>query len=130
MVSLKGTPFVEAMTLTCVRWAVASPLRSCQGEERMRERGVPVDHATINRWAVQSRARLEAACHRRQRPAWRRGRLDEAYTRVRGHWCDLYRASAQRCSPDGAAGRAGGQALPDQGAPPPRGARDDGQGWQ
>jgi hypothetical protein len=32
-----------------VRWSVASPVRDRHGEARMEERGVPVDHATIQR---------------------------------------------------------------------------------
>jgi putative transposase len=61
-------------------------------EELMQERGVAVDHATINRWVLKYSPRLEAAFHRRKRPVWRSWRLDETYIRVRGRWCDLYRA--------------------------------------
>jgi putative transposase len=37
------------MILTCMRWYVAYPLSYRHVEELMEERGVPVDHATINR---------------------------------------------------------------------------------
>jgi putative transposase len=37
------------MILTCLRWYVAYPLSYRHVEELMEERGVPVDHATINR---------------------------------------------------------------------------------
>ena len=36
----------------------------------MEERGVKVDHATINRWVLKYRPQLEDACHRRKRPVW------------------------------------------------------------
>ena len=38
--------------LTCVRWYVACPLSLRHIEEMMAERGVPVDHATVHRWAI------------------------------------------------------------------------------
>jgi transposase-like protein len=48
-VSFKGAHFVKDVILTCVRWYVAYPLGYRQVEELMQERGVPIDHATINR---------------------------------------------------------------------------------
>ncbi len=51
-----------------VRWSVASPCSSRHVEERLEERGVPIDHATIQRWVVPYRLLLEKALHRRQRP--------------------------------------------------------------
>jgi hypothetical protein len=52
MVSFKGTHFEKDMILTCVRWYVAYPLSYRQLEELMQERGVSVDHSTINRWML------------------------------------------------------------------------------
>jgi putative transposase len=49
MVSFEGTLFPKAMILTCVRSSVAYPLSYRHAEELMRERGVPVNHATVNR---------------------------------------------------------------------------------
>jgi putative transposase len=43
---------VRDIILTCVRWYPAYPLSSRQVEELMEERGVSVDHATINRWVL------------------------------------------------------------------------------
>jgi putative transposase len=92
MVSFKGAHFAKDIILTCIRWYVAYPLSYRQVEELMQERGVSVDHATINRWVLKYSPQLEAAFHRRKRPVWRSWRLDETYIRVRGRWCDLYRA--------------------------------------
>jgi hypothetical protein len=86
MVSFKGTHFAKDVILTCVRWYVAYPLSYRQIEELMQERGVVVDHATINRWVLKYSLRLEAAFHRRKRPVWRSCRMDETYIKVRGHW--------------------------------------------
>jgi putative transposase len=58
----------------------------------MAERGVRLDHATIQRWVVQYSPLLEEALHRRKRPVWVSWRLDETYIRVTGPWRYRYRA--------------------------------------
>ena len=58
----------------------------------MREHGVPVDHATVNRWAIKYCPPLEEAFHRQKRPVWLSWRLDETNIRVKGEWRYLYRA--------------------------------------
>jgi putative transposase len=92
MVSFKGAHFVKEIILTCVRWYVAYPLSYRHVEELMHERGVSVDHATVNRWVLKYSPQLEAAFHRCKRPVWRSWRMDETYIKVRGHWRYLYRA--------------------------------------
>src|SRR5262245_64392770 len=77
MISLKGAYFVQVIILTCVRWYLAYPLSYRQVEELMQERGVSVDHATINRWLLKYSSQLEEAFHRRKHPveaagAWAR----------------------------------------------------------
>jgi putative transposase len=91
-VSFKGAHFPKDVILTCVRWYVAYPLSTRHVEELMEERGVSVDHATINRWVVKYSPHLEEAFHRRKRPVWVSWRLDETYIRVKGAWRYLYRA--------------------------------------
>jgi putative transposase len=92
MVSFKGAHFVKDIILTCVRWYVAYPLSYRQLEEMMQERGVAVDHSTINRWVLKYAPQLEAAFHRRKRPVWLSWRMDETYIKVKGQWYYLYRA--------------------------------------
>jgi len=92
MVSFKGAHFAKEIILTCVRWYLAYPLSYRQVEELLQERGVLVDHATINRWVLKYSLPLEAAFHRRKQPVWRSWRMDETYIRVKGHWRYLYRA--------------------------------------
>ena len=59
----------------------------------MKERGVGVDHSTINRWVVKYSPKLEAKfsnhCKRKVGSSWR---MDETYIKVKGKWCYLYRA--------------------------------------
>jgi transposase-like protein len=53
-------------------------------EELLEERGVPVDHATIQRWVVKYSPLLEEAFHRRKRSVWVSWRMDETYIKVKG----------------------------------------------
>jgi putative transposase len=92
MVSFKGAHFVKDIILTCVRWYVAYPLSYRQNEELMQERGVAVDHATINRWVLKYSPHLEEAFSRRKRSVWLSWRMDETYIKVQGQWGYLYRA--------------------------------------
>ena len=46
-ISFKGAHFPQEIILMGVRWYVAYPLSYRHVEELMEERGVPVDHATI-----------------------------------------------------------------------------------
>jgi putative transposase len=92
MVSFKGAHFPKDIILTCVRWYLAYPLSSRHIEELMQERGVSVDHATINRWVVKYSPQLEAAFHHRKRPVWVSWRMDETYIKIKGQWYYLYRA--------------------------------------
>jgi putative transposase len=91
-VSFKGAHFPQDIILMGVRWYVAYPLSYRHVEELMEERGVPVDHATIQRWVVKYSPPLEEAFHRRKRPVGRSWRMDETYIRVKGEWRYLYRA--------------------------------------
>jgi putative transposase len=51
-ISFKGAHGPKDIILMGIRWYVAYPLSYRQVEELLEERGVPVDHATIQRWVV------------------------------------------------------------------------------
>jgi putative transposase len=91
-VSFKGAHFPQDIILMGIRWYVAYPLSYRHVEELMEERGVPVDHATIQRWVVKYSAQLAEVFHRRKRLVGRSWRMDETYIRVKGEWRYLYRA--------------------------------------
>ena len=90
--SLKGAHFPQEIILMGVRWYLAYPLSTRHVEELMRERGVHVDHSTINRWVVKYSPQMEEAFHRRKRPVYISWRMDETYIKVKGEWRYLYRA--------------------------------------
>ncbi len=50
MIDFKGSRFGREIVLWSVRWYVAYPISDRQLEEMMEERGVEVDHSTLNRW--------------------------------------------------------------------------------
>ena len=91
-ISFKGAHFPPDVILMGVRWYVAYPLSTRHVEELMEERGVEVDHSTINRWVIKYSPQLEEAFHRHKRPVWVSWRMDETYSKGKGEWRYLYRA--------------------------------------
>ena len=59
----------------------------------MQERGICVDHSTIQRWVVHSAPALEDAFRQQHKKSvgssWR---MDETYVKIKGVWHYLYRA--------------------------------------
>jgi putative transposase len=92
MIEFKGSHFEREIILWGVRWYVAYPISYRQLEEMMDERGVGVDHATLNRWVLKYVPQLEAAFRARKRLVGTSWRLDETYVRIKGQWRYLYRA--------------------------------------
>ena len=91
-ISFKGAHFPPDVMLMGVRWYVAYPLSYRHVEELLEERGVEVDHSTINRWVIKYSPLLEEEFHRRKRPVWVSWRMDETYIKGKGQWRYLYRA--------------------------------------
>ena len=63
MIDFKGSHFERDIILWGVRWYVAYPISYRQLEEMMEERGVEVDHSTVNRWVLKYVPLLEQAFH-------------------------------------------------------------------
>ena len=89
---MKGMRFPKEIILVCIRWYAAYALSYRNLEEMMQERGVAVDHSTVNRWAIRFLPLLEKVFRRHKRPVVRSWRMDETYIKVRGQWKYLYRA--------------------------------------
>jgi putative transposase len=92
MIDFKGSHFEKEIILWGVRWYVAYPISYRQLEEMMGERGVAVDHSTLNRWVIKYAPEVEKAFRRQQRSVGTSWRMDETYVRVKGEWKYLYRA--------------------------------------
>lgn len=66
--------------LMLVRWYLAYSLSYRDVEELALERGLKVDHSTINRWVLRYAAQLEKVFRKRQkRPVGISWRMDETY---------------------------------------------------
>ena len=52
MINFSGRHFPKDVIMQGVRWYVAYSLSYRDMEELMQERGVSVDHATLNRWVI------------------------------------------------------------------------------
>ena len=92
MIDFKGSHFEKEIILWGVRWYVAYPLSYRQLEEMMQERGVAVDHSTLNRWVIKYAPGIDKQFRLRKRPVGKSWRLDETYIKVKGEWKYLYRA--------------------------------------
>ena len=88
----KGSQFERDIILGGVRWYIAYPISYRQLEEMMQERGVEVDHSSLNRWVIKYTPALDKAFRQRKRSVGTSWRLDETYIRVKGQWKYLYRA--------------------------------------
>ena len=93
MISFKQRHFKQEMILMLVRWYVASALSYRDIEELASERGLKVDHSTINRWVINYAPQLEEVFHKRHKqPVGNSWHMDETYIKVKGQWRYLYRA--------------------------------------
>ena len=92
MIEFKGSHFEREVILWGMRWYVAYPISYRQLEEMMQERGVEVDHSTLNRWVVKYVPLLDEQFRKRKRPVGSSWRMDETYVRIKGVWKYLYRA--------------------------------------
>ena len=61
-------------------------------EEIMAERGVSVDHATLNRWVEKYSPEAARVAQKRKAKTAESWRMDETYVKVSGAWMYLYRA--------------------------------------
>ena len=92
MLSFKGMRFPIDVILVCIRWHAAYPLSYRHLKEMMEERGVFVDHSTINRWAIRFLPLIEKLSRKHKRHVGTSWRMDETYVKIKGVWKYLYRA--------------------------------------
>ena len=88
----KGCHFPSEVILETVRYYLAYKLSYREIEEIQLERGVIVDHATINRWVIKFTPILEDIVRRKKKPVSASWRMDETYIKVKGKWFYYYRA--------------------------------------
>ncbi|MDO6733027.1 IS6 family transposase, partial [Marinovum sp. 2_MG-2023] len=80
------------MILNAVYFYVRFPVTCRDLEEIMAERGVDLDHATLNRWVEKYAGAISEEAYLWNSPIGRSWRMDETYVKVKGKWTYLYRA--------------------------------------
>ena len=88
----KWRHFPAEIILLNVRWYCRYPLSYRNLEEMMRERGLNVDHSTINRWVLHYGPEIDQRCRPHLKPTNDSWRVDETYVKVKKQWKYLYRA--------------------------------------
>jgi IS6 family transposase len=88
----KWRHFLPEIILLNVRWYCRYSLSYRNLEELMQERGVEVDHSTINRWVLKYAPELDKRIRPYLKPTNDSWRVDETYIKVREVWKYLYRA--------------------------------------
>ena len=88
----KWKHFKSDIILRAVRWYVAYPLSYRQVEEMLKERGLEVDHSSIQRWVVEYSPQLAKKFASHKKAVGKSWRMDETYIKVKGVWHYLYRA--------------------------------------
>jgi putative transposase len=93
VISFKQRHFKKEIILILVRWYLAYALSYRDVEELALERGLKVDHSTVQRWVVTYSPQLEANFRTKYKKqvagSWR---MDETYIKIKGKWNYLYRA--------------------------------------
>ncbi|GFO75167.1 transposase, IS6 family [Bathymodiolus platifrons methanotrophic gill symbiont] len=96
MLSFKGTHFPKDVILYAVFFYVRYGVSYRDLEEIMEERGVEVDHATLNRWVIRYSPAIAVKAKSQKRETNKSWRMDETYIKVKGQWTYLYRAVDSR----------------------------------
>ena len=92
MVDFKGSHYPKDVVLYAVFFYVRYAVSYRDLEEIMAERGVAVDHATLNRWVVKYSPLIASRVRRRKSATSHSWRMDETYIQVKGKWTDFYGA--------------------------------------
>ncbi|WP_420831722.1 IS6 family transposase [Bathymodiolus japonicus methanotrophic gill symbiont] len=92
MLSFKGTHFPKDVILYAVFFYVRYGVSYRDLEEIMEERGVEVDHATLNRWVIRYSPAIAVKAKSQKRETNKSWGMDETYIKLKGQWTYLYRA--------------------------------------
>ena len=92
MIDFKGAHYPSEVILYALFFYVRYSVSYRDLEEIMAERGVSVDHATLNRWVIRYSPRIADEAKKRKQLVASSWRMDETYIKVKGQWTYLYRA--------------------------------------
>ncbi len=80
----KGHRYPKEVILQTVRWYLVYSLSTRNLEEMLQERGITVDHCTINAWVLKFSPILAEAFQKIKRKPGNRLRFDETYVSIKG----------------------------------------------
>ena len=80
----KGRHFEAGLIVQAVSWYLRYPLSYRGIEELLLERGLEVDHSTVNRWVLAYAPLVERRLQPFRKPHCGFIRVDETYVRIRG----------------------------------------------
>lgn len=83
-VDFKGAHFPKSVIMHAVFFYVRYPVSYRDLQEILAERGVAVDHATLNRWVTRYAPQIAEQAQLRKRRTASSWRVDETYLKVRG----------------------------------------------
>ena len=89
---LKRRHYPLEVMLVCAGCYAAYTLSFRHLEGTMQERGIFVDHSTVDRWALKTLSFVALISRRRKRLISTNWRMDETYIKVASQWKYLYRA--------------------------------------
>jgi putative transposase len=92
VIEFKGVHFPKSVILHAVFFYLRYAVSYRDLEEILAERGVTVDHATLNRWVVKFAPQIAVRAQAKKQPTASSWRMDETYLKVKGRWTYLYRA--------------------------------------
>ena len=86
--------FKSDIIMMAMRWYLSYSLSYREVEELLLERGVSVDHSTVQRWGERDAGELESIFQKKHKRcgAYISWRMDETHIKLRGKWGHLYRA--------------------------------------
>jgi putative transposase len=91
-IDFKGCHYPKDVILYAMFFYVRYAVSYRDLEEIMAERGIQIDHATLNRWVVKYSPSIAKTAHQKKQPTAGSWRMDETYIKIKGKWAYLYRA--------------------------------------
>ncbi len=88
----KGSQFPSEIILQNIYCYLRYSLSYRDLEEMAQDRGLDVDHSTIQRWVVKYSPEIESNFRKNKKKVSGSWRMDETYVKVNGKWKYLYRA--------------------------------------
>jgi transposase-like protein len=95
----KGRHYEATLILQAVSWYLRYPLSYRDIEDLFLERGLELDHSTLNRWVLAYAPLIERRLRTFRKPHCGSIRVDETYIKIRGQWHYLYRAIDKHGTP-------------------------------